>query len=246
MSVSTFAYPMRKILLPLLALCWPTYVALADDQEIPTLRICPEDVVQISIQEWRMGTNQVTVRWTYTEVGAKKALAFWAAHAGQKTRTAVGSYVSPPGVSQREDPARYAQWKKGWLKSRTDKFYGVSQEDAKAIVGGLGQTPAAEQPRSKPPTGFYSLGDPVRLTVQLDANGSYEARSDRSSQRGTWKWDEQQRELLLTPRSGNLPFALRRLRVDRDDPDGLQCIPVPPVTAGAGALDYLRLKRQKN
>jgi hypothetical protein len=29
------------------------------------------------------------------------------------------------------------QWKQGWLKRRTDKFFGVNKEDAQAIVAGL-------------------------------------------------------------------------------------------------------------
>jgi hypothetical protein len=180
----TIPDPMRKLLLLLSALCWPACIALAGDKEAPTLRIYPEDVVQNSIQEWRMGTNIVTVRWTFTEAGAKKALAFWEAHAGEATRTTVGSYATPPGVAWRQNPARHAKWREGWLKSRTDKIYGVSESDAKAIVAGLKKTPAAEQPRSKPPTGTYSSGPPVPLTVRLDANGSYEAQSDRASQRG--------------------------------------------------------------
>jgi hypothetical protein len=107
------------------------------DGDIPTLHICPDDVVQSSIQKWAMGTNKVMVRWAYTEAGAKKALLFWEMHAGDKTRTAVGSFVAPPCISQREEPVTYGEWKKGWLKSRTDKFFAVSKDDAEAIVDGL-------------------------------------------------------------------------------------------------------------
>jgi len=32
---------------------------------------------------------------------------------------------------------KYAQWKEGWLKHRTDKFLGVSEKDAREIVAGL-------------------------------------------------------------------------------------------------------------
>jgi hypothetical protein len=31
--------------------------------------------------------------WTFTEVGAKKMLAFWKAHEGQEVITTVGSYL---------------------------------------------------------------------------------------------------------------------------------------------------------
>jgi len=36
-----------------------------------------------------------------------------------------------------ECPLNYTQWKEAWLKRRTDKFFGVSEDDAKLIVSGL-------------------------------------------------------------------------------------------------------------
>jgi hypothetical protein len=138
---------MREFILLLSALCWLAPTAFAEDQarstpkpadkkEIPTLRIFPEDVVQNSIHEWRAGTNQVVVYWTYTEAGARKMLAFRETHTG-KFCTAAGTFVTPPAAEYREDPGLYARWKEGWLKTRTDKFFGVSEGDAKAIVAGL-------------------------------------------------------------------------------------------------------------
>lgn len=108
------------------------------------------------------------------------------------------------------------------------------------------QSAAAQQARSGPPTGRYCSGPPVPLTVVLYTAGAYEVRSDRRSQRGLWKWDEQHQEFSLVPLSEGFPLALRRLRVDRDDPNCLQWIPVPLVTSGGGALDYVRFKRQKD
>ncbi len=108
---------------------------------VPTRRTTPEDVVQGSIRMFQQSTNKFLVRWTYTEAGAKKMLAFAETHEGQKTRTAVGSFMSPPGESMfRPMPpyfTNYAQWKEGWLKERTDKVFGISEEDAKKIVAGL-------------------------------------------------------------------------------------------------------------
>ena len=68
-------------------------------------------------------------------------LAFHEAHEGQKVRTVIGSFESPPSenVFRPMPPyfTNYTQWKEGWLKHRTDKFFGVSEDDAKKIVEGL-------------------------------------------------------------------------------------------------------------
>jgi len=81
-------------------------------------------------------TNQFIVRWTYTEAGANKMLAFWEQHTGQKVRTQVGKLETPLSIIAPHDIA-YASWREGWLKTRTDKFFGVSEADAKMIVAGL-------------------------------------------------------------------------------------------------------------
>jgi hypothetical protein len=116
-------------------------VCFAQAQTVPTRRIIPADIVQASIQLFQFSTNTFAVRFTYTEAGAKKMLAFQEAHAGQKIRTVVGSLERPP-VELTFHPmpptfTNYAQWKKGWLKHRTDKFFNVSEEDAKKIIAGL-------------------------------------------------------------------------------------------------------------
>ena len=130
---------MRKTLTVILAML--SVACLAQEQKVPTRRILPEDIVQDSVQVVRFLTNNFAVRWTYTEAGAKKMLAFDEAHEGQKVRTIVGSFESHPGeIMFRPMPplfTTYAQWKEGWLKHRTDKFFGVSEDDAKRIVAGL-------------------------------------------------------------------------------------------------------------
>ena len=132
---------MGKTLLFCLALCWMTNVGRAQAPALPTIRILPEDVVQNTIQQIRFNTNSFAVRWTYTEEGARKKLAFWEAHEGQKVKTAVGSFETGSGerIFRPMPPAftNYAQWKEGWLKRRTDKIFGVSENDAKAIAAGL-------------------------------------------------------------------------------------------------------------
>ena len=132
---------MRKTLTLILVLLSVADRCLAQQQAVPTRRIVAEDIVQESIQSVRFSTNSFAVRWTYTEAGAKKMLAFNESHEGQKTRTVIGTFESPPSenVFRPMPPVftNYAQWKEGWLKRRTDKFFGVNEEDAKKIVAGL-------------------------------------------------------------------------------------------------------------
>ena len=126
---------MRTFLIPFLALCWSAVVVPA--QELPVaIRILPEDIVQTSIKQLRSpdSTNKFAVMWQYTDTGAKKMLAFWRAQAGEKVMVQVGDFESQPTLST----AKPANWtEEGWLKSRTDKFFAVSEEDAKKIVAGL-------------------------------------------------------------------------------------------------------------
>lgn len=132
---------MRKTFIPLLVLFSALQFGIADEPPVPTHRILPEDVVQGSVHQWRMGTNKYAVSWSYTEAGAMKSLAFREANEGRKTCTAVGRFQTPP-CEIRFQPmppmfTNYAQWKEGWLKHRTDKFFGVTEEDANRIVAGL-------------------------------------------------------------------------------------------------------------
>jgi hypothetical protein len=117
----------------------PNYVKAPEST--PTRRIVPEDIVPDSIQLIRFSTNNFAVRWTYTEPGAKKMLAFREAHEGRKVRIVIGEFEGQPGemVFRPMPPTftNYAQWKEGWLKHRTDKVVGVSEDKAKKIVAGL-------------------------------------------------------------------------------------------------------------
>ena len=126
---------MKNLIVPLLALCWSAAVVPA--QELPpTIRILPEDIVQTSIKQRPSpgGTNRVAVFWQYTETGVKKMLAFRQAHAGEKVVEQVGDFECRPTLSTN----KAANWtEEGWLKSRTDKFFAVSEEDAKKIIAGL-------------------------------------------------------------------------------------------------------------
>ena len=118
------------------------FAILSHGQDVvPTIRILPEDVVQDSIQRISFSDRRIGVRWEYTEAGGKKMLAFWEAHETQTVRTVVGDYeftgeiaphsALPPGV------ASYSEWREGWLKHRGDKFFSITEDDAKKIMAGL-------------------------------------------------------------------------------------------------------------
>lgn len=132
---------MRLMLILLFVFMGTIRLTIAQVEDIAVIRILPEDVVQDSIEQFRFATNNFAVRWTYTESGGQKMLAFWEAHQGKKVRTVIGRFQGqstrilfqpiPPFVTN------YTQWKDGWIKRRTDKVVGVSEENAKAIAAGL-------------------------------------------------------------------------------------------------------------
>jgi hypothetical protein len=132
---------MNKCTLITAMLLLAAYFGFAEEQSISTIRISPEDVVQTSIQQFQFSSNSFAVRWTYTEAGAKKALAFWEAHDGQKISTAIGDFNSPPSehIFRAMPPTftTYDQWKEGWLKHRMDKIFVRSEADAQKILVGL-------------------------------------------------------------------------------------------------------------
>ena len=104
---------------------------------VPIQLILPEDIVQDSIEQFRFGTNKYFVRWTYTEEGAKKMLAFRKAQDGQEVITRVGNFEFRGSIKPRDSyPPGWVN-DEGWLKRRTDKFFGVSEDDARKIVDGL-------------------------------------------------------------------------------------------------------------
>ena len=106
---------MRTILTLLLAIV--TLGVFAQEQPVATRRILPEDIEQASIQLVRFSTNTFAVKFSYTEAGAKKALASWEADP--------------------KHPVVSAEWKTGWLKRRTDKCFfqseGAATEFMKSI-----------------------------------------------------------------------------------------------------------------
>jgi hypothetical protein len=122
------------LLLPL-TLCWNVTVATAQEA-LPTCRILPIDVEQNTIKQFHTSdrTNLFTVGWTYTESGAKKMLAFRKAHEAEEVQQQVGEFEFR-GMIFTAKPKGWTE--EGWLKSRTDAFWGVTEEDAKKIIAGL-------------------------------------------------------------------------------------------------------------
>ena len=94
----------------ILAVFFAIVSAFAQERPVSATRTLPEDVVQASIQFVRFSTNSFAVRWTYTEAGAKKALASWEADP--------------------KHPVISAEWRAGWLKRRTDKCFFQSESAA--------------------------------------------------------------------------------------------------------------------
>jgi hypothetical protein len=99
---------MRTILTFLLAML--ALGVSAQEQRVATRRIPPEDIEQASIQMVRFSTNSFAVRFSYTEAGAKKALASW--------------------ETDPKHPVMSADWKTGWMKRRTDKCFFQSESAA--------------------------------------------------------------------------------------------------------------------
>jgi hypothetical protein len=130
---------MHKYLTIVLMLCSSVLLGHAQ-AAIPTIRILPEEVVQDSVHQHYMGgdTNNVMVRWQYTEAGAKKMWDFWNAHGGQKVLIRVGDFESRATIMLRKPfPPPAGGDDEGWLKTRTDKFFGISEANAKLLIAGL-------------------------------------------------------------------------------------------------------------
>jgi hypothetical protein len=110
-------------------------MCLAQQQDLPLRRILPEDIEQSSIRLVRIATNSFAVRFTYTETGARKMLAFEREHRGQEIIIRVGTFEHRGTIASSVQTPGWTE--EGWLKWRTDKFFGVNEDQAKQIVDGL-------------------------------------------------------------------------------------------------------------
>lgn len=108
-------------------------------QEVyPAVRLVPADIVQESLKTVRWTTNSYAVKWRYTETGAKKVLAFWGRHEGQKVCFQVGAYITPAFVAPASiDPLTHSDWRESWLKRRTDQLLNLGENDVTTVVAAL-------------------------------------------------------------------------------------------------------------
>jgi hypothetical protein len=114
-----------------------------------------------------------------------------------------------------------------------------------------------DSPRSVPaPLGFYTLVTDLGyhyLTISLEGAGDYQVTSEligfnkfTRTQRGRWTWNPRRQEFLLTPNtaSESLGFEFRRLRVDEQNPDTLQWLPLNKSTEQSGTSEPIRFRRE--
>ena len=122
-----------------------------------------------------------------------------------------------------------------------------------SCINSLAQTNPEEALKTKAPSGnFVSTISMPTFFLRLETNGTYQVRVESPApigiqkQGGTWKWNAPRQEFLLSPTTNGGPFGyeFRRLRVDKQESDTLQWIPLQGVGASAGAIDYIRFKRR--
>jgi hypothetical protein len=97
----------------------------AATNQVPTLTISAQDVVQGSIHKYPSGPHLFTIKFEYTESGSNRARAFTAAHHHQMVCEKVGAFETPPGLLG--PPVAIGR----------HSYYGVSEEQANAIIDGL-------------------------------------------------------------------------------------------------------------
>ena len=112
------------------------FTCFAQEQTLPLRIIVPEDVVQDSIAMDRSSANGFIVRFTFTDVGARKNFVFRRKHEGEKTVTRIGSYesrsIQAPYLSH---SARKAA--NDWRKFRKHIIFVKTKAEAKRILDGL-------------------------------------------------------------------------------------------------------------
>ena len=120
-----------------------------------------------------------------------------------------------------------------------------------SCVGPAHQRQARAHPTPSPPTGIYACDFVVcqvppfdesnmlpAFILRLETNGTYSAQESiyelsdiadeigcwhRPYQQGTWKWNDQSREFMLTPTwDGTFHFLLGRLPVDKHNHERLR------------------------
>ena len=108
-------------------------------------------------------------------------------------------------------------------------------------------------PKGKPPTGLYASVAEIspKLTMNFGTNGEYQVEIGPCgplgclSQKGKWKWEERQREFLLTPIAPVYlwHFEFRRFRVDKRETDTLEWVSPDGEGNVLGMYKSIRFKR---
>ena len=118
---------MRVVIVLAVLLIFPV-LALGQVEFYPTFTITSNDVAQSSIMVSRLGgTNQtkVSIKFAYTETGAKRLAQFYAAHPmGQEIRYQIGNFEHVVRLDNRKHFSR-------------EGFWGLPEGDAKALEAGL-------------------------------------------------------------------------------------------------------------
>jgi len=131
-SVSQFgrsAAPIiMRTLITVAALLTLSASAFAQVAAIPTFTVTSNDVAQSSIMVFHMqGTNEakVTVKFAFTETGAKRLQEFYRAHSvGQEVRYQIGIFER---VFRLDDRKHFSR----------EGFWGLPERDAKTLEAGL-------------------------------------------------------------------------------------------------------------
>lgn len=134
-------------------LAWPQSEELPPPPlVIPTLTISTNDVDRSSIMVFRWPTRSEThatvapptdaggsvpappverkysVKWAYSEAGARRVREFTEAHVGQRIQITIGTFSTPPALIVHPN------------RAGRDGMHGISEVNAKAILVGLGDS----------------------------------------------------------------------------------------------------------
>ena len=118
------------------------------------------------------------------------------------------------------------------------------------------QTNSISQPKA--PTGFYVSVPEIspKMTIRIATNGNYHVvvwpcgLGGCQSQEGTWRWDSEWQDLLLTRStqellvSANARFDFRRFHLDHQEPNTLEWIPREGTNNVLGVYKTIRFTRQ--
>jgi hypothetical protein len=118
------------------------------------------------------------------------------------------------------------------------------------------QTNSITQPKA--PTGFYVTVPEIspKMTLRIATNGNYHVvvwpcgLGECRTQEGTWRWDSEGEDLLLTRSTQelliteNARFDFRRFHINRQEPNTLEWIPRQGTNNVLGVYKTIKFSRQ--